>query len=406
MLSKSDTLSKLAVALRLLGRDPNTVESYCRTAGNYYDFAVTAPKAWSSEKIAEAFLSQRVTRDNVSASTQNHDLAAINALYSAFGRKLGNVDALRAKRPKYARHCPTTAEFLALVGELADTPQVPARLVALWLAACGLRVNESLSARLKDFRREGDKLHLVVRDPKQAHDRWVPIPAMLWPALRGQAAYARRLFEQDNARSEPLPLQIPGALARKYPRAPYSIGWMFLFPSPNPMWHKETARQVRWHLPDYDIQHAFSRACDSLERQGKIFARMTPHHLRHWYGHALRGGPSRPAGADGAQVNRDDCALSSSATRSRVESARTYLRATRPRILSHEFCHNVTPTLPHQRLVNAFRKPREPKIQAARLGSDAKQTRRTRISSARRAKGRAIAARRVDSDRPGGVEMR
>jgi integrase len=284
MLPKTDVLRKLETSLRLLGRDRNTVDAYRRVAARYLDFRHNSSANWSHEHCVEEYLSRRVTRDDVSASTQNHDLAAILALYAAFGRSLGNIDALRAKRPKYARHCPTTAELLALLGELHDTPQVPARLVALWLAACGLRVNEGLSARLKDFRREGDRLQFVVRDPKQAHDRWVPVPALLWPALRSQAAYARRVFEQDQARSEPLPLQVPNALARKYPRAPHSIGWMFLFPSPNPMRHPDTGRLVRWHLPDYDVQHSFARACDRLESQGRIFARMTPHHLRHWYG--------------------------------------------------------------------------------------------------------------------------
>jgi integrase len=156
----------------------------------------------------------RVTRHDVSASTQNHDLAALNALFAAFGRKLGNVDALRAKRPQYARHCPTTPELMLLLRALGDTPQLPARLMALTMAATGLRISECLGARLKDFRRETEKLHLVVRDPKQAHDRWVPIPPMLWPALRAQAQHARRVFAHDQARAEPLPISVPNALDR------------------------------------------------------------------------------------------------------------------------------------------------------------------------------------------------
>lgn len=289
MLSKSEVIGRLETSLRLLGRDPHTLESYRRTAGKYYDFARQCPNGWSNEQKAEAYLSQRVTSDDVSASTQNHDLAAIIAMYAALGLKLGNVDALRAKRPQFARHCPTTAEFLGLVSELHDTAERPVRLIALWLAACGLRVNEGLEARLKDFRREGDKLHFVVRDPKQAHDRWVPVPAMLWPALRAQAVHVRRVFQQDQARTTPLPLQVPRALARKYPRAPHSIGWAFLFPSPNLMRHPLTGSPCRWHLPDYDVQHAFSAACDRLELAGKLFARITPHHLRHWYGTHFNG---------------------------------------------------------------------------------------------------------------------
>lgn len=289
MKTKAEVLERLRVSLRLLGRDENTQDAYVRVAAKFYDYALTCPAEWSSEQKAEAYLTLRVTRDDVSASTQNHDLAALNALYASTGKKLGNVDALRAKRPQYARHCPTTPELLALLSELHDTAERPVRLVALWLAACGLRVNEGLEARLKDFRREGDKVHFVVRDPKQAHDRWVPVPEMLWAPLRRQMAHARRVFELDQARRDPLPLQVPHALARKYPRAPHTIGWAFLFPSPNPQWHERTARLVRWHLPDSDVQRAFAAACDRLEAAGRIFARMTPHHLRHWYGTHFAG---------------------------------------------------------------------------------------------------------------------
>jgi integrase len=282
-LPKSEVLKKLEVSLRLLGRDRNTVTSYCRTAGHFYDYVRAQPSGRSSEQLAEGYLTLRVTRDNVAAVTQNHDLAALNALFASFGRKLGNVDALRAKRPQYARHCPTTAEVMALFGALTDTPELPARLMALTMAATGLRISECLGARLKDFRREAETLHLVVRDPKQAHDRWVPIPAMLWPALRAQAQHARRVFAHDQARAKPLPISTPGAFARKYPRAPSSIGWMFLFPSPGPQRHPDTKIPMRWHQPPGDVQRAFAAACDTLEARGKLIARITPHHLRHWY---------------------------------------------------------------------------------------------------------------------------
>ena len=255
-LPKSKVLEKLRVSLRLLGRDHNTIDSYTRTAGHFYDYVARQRPGLSNEQLAEGYLTMRVKRDDVSASTQNHDLAALNALYAAFGRKLGNVDALRAKRPQFARHCPTTPEFMALVSELHDTPQCPARLQALFMAATGLRISECIGARLKDFRREEDKLHLVVRDPKQSHDRWVPIPPMLWDALRAQARHARRVF---------------------------------LFPSPNPQRHPETKQFMRWHQPPGDVQHAFARACDKLERAGRILARITPHHLRHWYGTHYNG---------------------------------------------------------------------------------------------------------------------
>lgn len=37
-LPKDEVSKKLAVSLRLLGRDRNTIETYTRTAGKFYDF--------------------------------------------------------------------------------------------------------------------------------------------------------------------------------------------------------------------------------------------------------------------------------------------------------------------------------------------------------------------------------
>jgi integrase len=289
MRSKAEILDRLDVALRLKGRDHKTRDSYCRTAGHFYDFTLTCPRTWSSEQKAEAYLTRRVRVDQVSASTQNHDLAALNALYASQGRKLGNVDALRAKRPVYERHCPSTPELLALVDTLVDTAVLPARTLALLMAGTGLRVDEALSIRIKDFRPEGDRVRLVVREPKHGHDRVVQIPPSVLPMLRRQAQHAKRVFLQDQESTPPLPLAVPHALARKYPRAPFSPGWMFLFPSVGPMRHPETKVPHRWHLPDYAVQKAFGRACDTLERVGRIAARITPHCLRHWYGTYFQG---------------------------------------------------------------------------------------------------------------------
>jgi integrase len=112
----------------------------------------------------------------------------------------------------------------------------------------------------------------------------VRIPPPLCPLLRRQALHAKLVFQQDQDRHPPLPLAVPHALARKYPHAPFSPGWVFLFPSPGPMRHPETKVPMRWHLPDYAVQKAFARTCDGLERSGRIVARITPHCLRHWFG--------------------------------------------------------------------------------------------------------------------------
>jgi integrase len=277
MLTEEQVILRLTQALKLKGRDWKTVDSYSRTARHYYRFSLAHGGGKSSEQIATEYLSLRVTRDRVSASTQNHDLAAILALYAAFGRPLGNVDALRAKRPVYARHCPSRDEVVALLGALHDAPAVPSRTVALMLYGCGLRIGECLEIRLKDVRLSESRL--VLRAPKHGHDRVVPLPDVLHPLITRQIEYARRVFVLDQERRPPLPLQVPFAMSRKYPRSPYSVGWEFLFPSPRPESHPETRELLRWHLPDWTIQTAFAEACDRSD----LVARITPHCLRHAY---------------------------------------------------------------------------------------------------------------------------
>ncbi len=286
---RARVLDRLAQWLELRGRDWKTVRSYCRTAGHFYDFSLSCPREWSSEKKAEAFLTKRVRVDDVAAATQNHDLNALNALYASRGQKLGNVDALRAKRPVHERHAPTTAEYRALLDTLNDTPSHPMRFVALWLGSMGLRVDEGLSVRLKDIRPREGRVSIVLRDPKHGHDRLAPVPPELLPQLRRQFAYARRVFMLDQTINPPLPLQVPHAIARKYRRSPHTQNWAFLFPSPRPMRHPKTKSFVRWHLPANIVQNAFARACDALETCGSIGARITPHHLRHWFGTYFQG---------------------------------------------------------------------------------------------------------------------
>lgn len=283
MPKKLDLLDRLTVCLKLKGRDWTTIRSYTTAAGHYLDYCLSCPRDWTSEQKAEAYLTKRAMQDHVSASTQNHDLAALNALYESQGRKLGNVDALRAKKPVYARHCPSREEVVALLKHLPDTPNVPARLFAMLLYGAGTRLNETLEVRLKDVRLS--ESHFVMRDTKSNNDRVVKIPEILHPAIRRQMGHAERAFEMDEQRPNCLPLQTPSAIARKYPRAPHSLGWAFLFPWPRPQRHPVTKEFVRWHLPDWTIQTAFSKACDDA----KLLARITPHCLRHAYSTHFEG---------------------------------------------------------------------------------------------------------------------
>ena len=75
-----------------------TEKSYAHWAQSYMRGLAKMPKAWTSERKAEAFLTGLAHRD-VAAATQNQALNAIAFLYrEVHGTPLGTVDALRAVR--------------------------------------------------------------------------------------------------------------------------------------------------------------------------------------------------------------------------------------------------------------------------------------------------------------------
>jgi hypothetical protein len=84
------------------------------------------PGTLSSEQKRERFLSNLARYRDVSASSQNQAFNAILVFYrNVLGQPLGNVDALRAKRPVHARHAPTIGEAQLLLRTICNESLLP-----------------------------------------------------------------------------------------------------------------------------------------------------------------------------------------------------------------------------------------------------------------------------------------
>jgi integrase len=131
------------------------------------------PRDLSSEQKLERFLSDLARYRDVSASTQNQAFNALLFFYrDVLGRPLGNVDALRAKRPVHARHAPTIGEAQLLLRTIRNVGGYPTSLIAKSLYGCGWRVSEPLNWRIKDTNFE--RRRLCIRGAKGGSDRMVP----------------------------------------------------------------------------------------------------------------------------------------------------------------------------------------------------------------------------------------
>lgn len=231
----------------------------------------------------EGFLSSLAKAD-FSATTQNQ---AFNALLflcrECLKVDLKNINALRAKRPQMVRVCPNRKDTDALLQNVTDFSGYPTRLIVHLIYGAGLRVNEPLNLRTKDV--DLDAGVLTLRGAKGGKDRRVPIPPTLLQALAEQLKVARRVWEGDQDRKIPVPL--PGRLAKKYPSAPFSWAWAWVFPAHGTCMDPRAGSICRWRCHEANVQRTVKAAVRRLGLDETI----TPHNLRHAYAtHTLDAG--------------------------------------------------------------------------------------------------------------------
>jgi integron integrase len=278
MKSRADILLMVQAKIRLLHFAHSTEQAYCHWVGRYYDFCLKLPAKWTPERKAEAFLSDLAVRGRLAARTQNQALAGLLFLYDDVLRKpLGNIDALRAKKPIHERTSPSREQVRTLRLAITDRPNLPARLLVDLLYGCGLRVSEPLELRVKDILWSENQL--VIRAGKGAKDRRVPIPASCVNPLRNQMETARRVWDQDRKQSPGVGVSLPFQLARKYPGAPFAWQWFWIFPAANHCAHPRSGETVRYHILHDLLQRAVREAACKVGLDGLV----TPHVLRHAY---------------------------------------------------------------------------------------------------------------------------
>ena len=148
----------------------------------------------------------------------------------------------------------------------------------------GLRISECLSLRVKDLL--WDRPAVFVHAGKGGKDRTSLLPRQLIPALRAQVkdvaiAHKTRLLRGTGW------APLPDRLWRKYPAAPRSLAWQFVFPAAFCRWN---ATLARWERPPCSaslLQREFRYA---VARAG-VQQHATVHSLRHAFAtHLLRRG--------------------------------------------------------------------------------------------------------------------
>jgi integron integrase len=282
--------------IRYMHYSLRTEQAYVHWVRAFIRFHGLRHPAELSGAEVEAFLSWLASERQVAPATHKQALSALLFLYQkVLGQRVPWMEEIG--RPQRQERLPVVMshdEVSRLLAALAPLPVL--QLFAQLLYGTGMRLMEGLRLRVKDI--DFERRAIVVREGKGGKDRIVMLPAALEAPLRTQLAQAHRLWAADRAAGV-AGVQLPHALARKYPRAAVSWAWFWVFPqatlSVDPRERPlggaaddaPAPPQRRHHLLDQGFQRAFKRA---LQEAG-IHKPASPHTLRHSFAtHLLQSG--------------------------------------------------------------------------------------------------------------------
>ena len=269
-------------AIRVKHYSYRTEQSYINWVKRYIRFHNWQhPRNMGGPEI-EAFLTHLAVTEKVAASTQNQALSALLFLYrTVLELDLDlNIDAVRAKRSQYIPTVLSKEEVRAVIRELSGVY----RLVVQLLYGCGFRQIECLRLRVKDI--EFTQRQIIVRHAKGMKGRVTMLPDLLVAPLQEHLQGVKRLHNQDLQRGQGA-VDLPFALAKKYPNACREWSWQYVFPSERLSKNPRTGRWQRYHLHETGLQKAVKQAV----RRAGIHQRVSCHTFRHSFAtHLLQNG--------------------------------------------------------------------------------------------------------------------
>ena len=251
------------------------IERYIRFHGLRHPAEMNAPEI-------QAFLTHLAVERNVSPSTQNQALSALLFLYRhVLNLELTDrIDGVRAKKEKHLPTVLTKEEVRQVIARMSGLQQLMAQL----LYGSGMRLMECMRLRIKDI--EFAQQQIIVRDTKGNEDRVTMLPQRIVAPLKAHLVEVKKMHELALANGYGT-VEMPYALARKYPNAEREWMWQYVFPAQKPSVDPRSGIIRRHHLDESVLQKAVRRAA----QQTNINKHVTPHIFRHCFAtHLLEAG--------------------------------------------------------------------------------------------------------------------
>jgi integron integrase len=275
-------LDQVRDEIRLRGFSRQTEKAYVYWIKRYIlFFGKRHPQSLGAGEIRE-FISHLAVELGVASPTQKQALAALLFLYrKVLGIQLPLIDGITfAKEQSQPPVVFTRSEVKAILSELTGRRWLMASL----LYGSGLRLIECLRLRVKDL--DFERRQIIVRDREGVKDRATLLPSSLIGPLRKHLVSVRRLHDAD-LRAGYGEVELPHALARKYPLIARSWGWQYVFPAVNISRDPRSGAVRRHHLDESVLQKAVKEAI----RRAGIVKRGSCHTFRHSFAaHLIEAG--------------------------------------------------------------------------------------------------------------------
>jgi integron integrase len=279
---KPRLLDRVREAVRARHYSRRTEETYVAWIRRYILFhGKRHPVEMGAAEITQ-FLTALAVEGKVAAATQNQALSALLFLYrEVLALEAPWLDGLvRAKRPQRLPVVLSRDEVRAVLQRLEGTP----RLMAYLLYGAGLRLLECCRLRVQDV--DFGANQVIVRGGKGDKDRVTMLPAAVKADLARHLEVVRSQHQLDLQRGAGW-VELPDALARKYPNAGREWAWQWVFPATRMYVDRVTGQRRRHHLHESVLQ----RAVKDAARLAGLAKRAGPHTLRHSFAtHLLEDG--------------------------------------------------------------------------------------------------------------------